>query len=170
MVVVKLQGGLGNQMFQYAFGRKLELKYNIPLYLDLSFLNRRDLGDNFTYRNYDLDIFDLDIKTLSVYPELFHYYITEPSLLYNGEISNIFNNISKQKSIYIDGYWQCDKYFYDIKDTIKSDFSFINTITSGKENELLSEIHWDFARQSAKSYLNFSHENKNLAILDSTNN
>ena len=36
----------------------------------------------------------------------------------------------------------------------------------GKENELLSGIHWTFARQSAKSFLNFSFENNNLAIFN----
>lgn len=36
----------------------------------------------------------------------------------------------------------------------------------GKENELLSGIHWSFARQSAKSFLNFSFENDNLAIFN----
>lgn len=36
----------------------------------------------------------------------------------------------------------------------------------GKENELVSGIHWGFARQSAKSYINFSFENDNLAIFN----
>ena len=36
----------------------------------------------------------------------------------------------------------------------------------GKENQLLSEIQWDFAMQSAKSFLNFSFENNNLAIFN----
>jgi len=39
-------------------------------------------------------------------------------------------------------------------------------IKRGKENELLSDIHWEFARQSAKSFLNFSFENNNLAIFN----
>ncbi len=37
---------------------------------------------------------------------------------------------------------------------------------NGKENELLSGIHWGFARQSAKSYINFSFPNENLAIFN----
>ena len=39
-------------------------------------------------------------------------------------------------------------------------------IKKGKGDELLSGIQWGFARQSAKSFLNFSFENDNLAIFN----
>jgi len=39
-------------------------------------------------------------------------------------------------------------------------------VQKGKENELLSGIQWEFAKQSAKSFLNFSFENDNLAIFN----
>ena len=34
MIVVGINGGLGNQMFQYAFGRQLQEVYHVPLVLD----------------------------------------------------------------------------------------------------------------------------------------
>ena len=33
-IIMKLAGGLGNQMFQYALGRRLSLERNFRLYLD----------------------------------------------------------------------------------------------------------------------------------------
>lgn len=37
MIIVQLSGGLGNQLFQWAFGYNLSLKLNTSLYLDQSF-------------------------------------------------------------------------------------------------------------------------------------
>ena len=49
MVIVRLIGGLGNQMFQYALGRTLALKLGVPLKLDVS-----------GYRDYTLHGYALD--------------------------------------------------------------------------------------------------------------
>ena len=35
MIITKLQGGLANQIFQWAYGKFLSDKYNTPLYLDV---------------------------------------------------------------------------------------------------------------------------------------
>jgi hypothetical protein len=39
MVVVKLEGGMGNQLFQYAAGRYLAQKLNAELKLDIDIYN-----------------------------------------------------------------------------------------------------------------------------------
>ena len=44
MVVVKLSGGLGNQMFQYAFGFILQQRFKIKVKYDFSFfLNKKSI-------------------------------------------------------------------------------------------------------------------------------
>src|SRR2546422_10403719 len=40
MVIVRLMGGLGNQMFQYAAARRVALSNNVPLKLDISWFAR----------------------------------------------------------------------------------------------------------------------------------
>ena len=61
MIIVKLMGGLGNQMFQYACGRRLSTIHNTKLLLDTWFLESRIPLENYTYRDYELDIFNINI-------------------------------------------------------------------------------------------------------------
>jgi len=56
-VIVRLAGGLGNQMFQYAAGRALSIRHSAPLKLDCSFLHFPAKGD--TVRIYGLDRFNI---------------------------------------------------------------------------------------------------------------
>ena len=37
MIISKIQGGLGNQMFQYAYGKHLSYKYNTEIRFDIRF-------------------------------------------------------------------------------------------------------------------------------------
>ena len=53
MIVAKLMGGLGNQMFQYATGRFLSQKYGLPLLLDIEWYRHQEL------RRYTLDCFNI---------------------------------------------------------------------------------------------------------------
>ena len=52
MVVVRIMGGLGNQLFQYAAGRRLAAHHNVPLRLDLSWYNNHPADE--TPRHYEL--------------------------------------------------------------------------------------------------------------------
>jgi hypothetical protein len=57
-VAVKLMGGLGNQLFQYAAGRAASLRLGCPLVLDLSPLKTRVEGE--VERSYMLDVFRIE--------------------------------------------------------------------------------------------------------------
>ena len=43
MVIIKITGGLGNQMFQYAYGNVLSIKSNEALFLDLTWYGKREV-------------------------------------------------------------------------------------------------------------------------------
>lgn len=59
MIMIRLMGGLGNQMFQYAFGRFMSIKYNTELVLDQTLLlDKSSPHEISTHRKYDLDIFN----------------------------------------------------------------------------------------------------------------
>ena len=60
MIIVKMSGGLGNQMFQYALYRKLE-HLGKKVKLDISAYQ----GKN-AFRKFSLDIFDLSYRTANL--------------------------------------------------------------------------------------------------------
>jgi hypothetical protein len=62
MIIVKLQGGLGNQMFQYAIGRQLSIHFKTALKVDSSFYRANPFYENITLRSYQLNIFSLEVE------------------------------------------------------------------------------------------------------------
>ncbi len=63
MIITRLVGGLGNQMFQYALGRRLSCMHNVPLKLDLTGFNDDSL------RHYSLGHYAIHADIASV-PEI----------------------------------------------------------------------------------------------------
>jgi hypothetical protein len=138
MVVVRLIGGLGNQMFQYAAGRALSLLENAKLSLDIAPYEKYQL-----HNGYELDrVFSIQAKKVSE-DELRKFigwggfflnkllvaidfkkglfkskYFREPSFSYYNDFNSLGSNI------YLDGYWQSEKYFQKFEDQIRRDFQF----------------------------------------------
>ena len=140
MIIVKLMGGLGNQMFQYALGRTLSLRWNSDLYLDLNFL--MNTPSNTTPRFYELDKFNIkaDIASSDLLKQvsfsrkdLFRIefqrffkrktvfqYVKEQTINFDSGILDLPDNV------YLDGYWQSEKYFTGINDIIRDDFLILS--------------------------------------------
>lgn len=140
MIIVKLTGGLGNQMFQYATARRLALANVAQLKLDLSWFANIPPGD--TRRQYELHVFNsvqdvashIEVKALRGieirrWPKVVkrlvkttgffmkqtcvrerHYHFDPEILQLRGDV-------------YLDGYWQSEKNFADVKDTIRKDLT-----------------------------------------------
>ena len=63
MIKVALNGGLGNQLFQYAAGRALADKHKTDLLFDvIPLYSKLQLENIATYRKYELGIFSIDAK------------------------------------------------------------------------------------------------------------
>lgn len=133
-------GGMGNQMFQYAFAKSLSLKTNTEFKVDLSFLKRRDLGENFTYRDFDLDIFNIPKNIIKETPTDDLQNISEIMFSYSQETVNIIEqNIGG--GIYLDGYWQSYKYFEEFEDYIKKDFLFKNLVKNNEDTNVKNMLN-----------------------------
>lgn len=113
MIITKLQGGLGNQLFQWAFAKNLSIKYNMDMFLDLNFYNLNLSG--VTKREFSLNKF----------PYLKFNYKYEINTSNTYKICDNFNfkpiNILDSNSYYLDGYWQSEKYFKESEDIIRNE-------------------------------------------------
>ena len=135
MIIVKLIGGMGNQMFQYAFARSISLKTNTEFKINLSFLKRKDLGENFTYRDFDLDIFNISENIIKEIQTDNLQSVSEKMFSYSQEtVNTIEQNIGND--LYLDGYWQSYKYFEEFEDYIKKDFTFKNLVENNKDTNV----------------------------------
>lgn len=148
-IIIKLQGGLGNQLFQYALGRNLSLTRQAVVKYDLSWFGTQ------TKRKYDLGNYRVTVnfatsekaaalqrcerktgKLAFVHNLLYAddtVYIKERSFRFDPAI------LTTTPPAYLDGSWQSEKYFAEVADTIRRDFTLINPAT-GVNAEMLAAI------------------------------
>ena len=135
MIIVKIQGGLGNQMFQYALGRALAEKHSQELYLDA-----REYLRPSCKREYGLDHFSIRAKSASLADvksmETPHFILKKKLKKLFGlpyrlspahvleEKFNLQPSVLERSFGYFDGFWQTQKYFSGISDILRKEFSF----------------------------------------------
>lgn len=138
MVITKLYGGLGNQMYQYAAGKALATKLKSKLILDTSWFEEIKGNPDVAQRVYELDGFNiyperltiLDQAKLSLWPA---HEFKEGGLNYNSDFEGLRGNVI------LDGYWQSYRYFEPYSEVIQSAFAF-QPFTSTENEELLQQI------------------------------
>ena len=153
-VIVRLHGGLGNQMFQYACGRAVANRRNANLLIDLRLLLDRSPRENYVYRNYELNVFQIkqDFASLrdimrvglglrqQVSAKLFG---RPPQWKYRAfeELPGPLQDelLNGNGSVYLDGFWQSAKYFAEIDDLIRREFQLWFPPT-GRADELRRKI------------------------------
>ncbi|MDN3584404.1 alpha-1,2-fucosyltransferase [Mucilaginibacter flavus] len=147
MIIVKIHGGLGNQLFQYAFGRKVAIQNACELKLDLSFFEdqsvRRYALNHYSVMEHIASPADCErlvakhnSKLRHVARKYFRYhphYIEENGLSYNQAYLEV-----KGECLF-NGYWQSEKYFADISHIIRNEFK-VTVKSSGPNIELRKKI------------------------------
>ena len=164
-IVMALQGGLGNQMFQYAAGKAIALRTGADLLFDIIWLRRwRDNLD--TPRDYELhhfpalvnipiadfklcqklgliDPFDVSLsgKLKRHLSGMVRCLIPQRSFIREHGSSHYLELSARtlRGDIYLDGYWQSERYFADFAKLIRADFTF-PSITDNQNLELLENI------------------------------
>jgi hypothetical protein len=143
MVIVRLLGGLGNQMFQYAAGRAIAHRTSAPLRLDLAFYKRPAQSSSpDTSRTYDLDRLNIqagiasrdDVQQIerahrrSVLARIAtRFPAIRPlcrDLVVNERHFNFDPGVTRLRgNVYLDGYWQSEKYFQRIAPAIRKELA-----------------------------------------------
>ncbi|WP_256011179.1 alpha-1,2-fucosyltransferase [Desertivirga xinjiangensis] len=138
-VVARLFGGVGNQLFIYAFARALSLKSNMPLFLDsYSGFIRDSYKRTFQLNNFTLKadkanlkdcLFFFINKRFSLVTSVFY---KKPTLIKEKDQTLLDKSImclDTARPAYIEGYWQSYKYFSDYETQIRSDLNFGTTFS-----------------------------------------
>jgi hypothetical protein len=129
MIITRVTGGLGNQLFQYAAGTSLALRLNTALKLDLSLYGEKGM------RQFELDKFHTNyreatneesapFKNLSVIHRAFYRLrpaykrpvYKQPGFGFDPHFTEAGDGI------YLKGYWQSWKYFEPVEQTIREHF------------------------------------------------
>ncbi len=147
MIIINLKGGLGNQMFQYAFGRALAIKNTDTLKLDTSNLSRASEIGN-TYRPFSLNSFNIkndlataaEIAVLKKPEGLIRKIKKRIRTVLGGDPSNSFKDVylNQTGDLYLDGYWQSPLFFQNIRENLLTEFTL--KLCSEYGNYILEQI------------------------------
>lgn len=139
MIVTKVQGGLGNQLFQYAAALHLSIITKLPLVVDLSFFNEEKFSNLCRLDKFKIDYSEINIdikqlKEFSLANKVRNYLFRNTSIISNPGVDIINGDLLK----------------YPIKSLTrlnkKKDFILIgwlqNEVFFSKVSHLLSENLW----------------------------
>jgi len=121
MKTISLKGGLGNQLFQYAYGRNLEHQGQ-KIIFNTSFFYGGKVKSN-TARDYKLDKFNIETAAK----------FSTKKTLFLTFLNRILNRLSLKNS----DYYQNEKYFKNIEGIIRKEFTLKNPLT--KESQAWQE-------------------------------
>lgn len=107
MNIIRLMGGLGNQIYQYAFGQ-LQKKNGIKVSYDLSWFANHSKTD--THREFVLDKFPVDMQ--------FSKFLKQNTI---SEKEYSFSLTKKKKCNFV-GYWQCLDTYFPILEQLQKEF------------------------------------------------
>ncbi len=128
MIIIKIKGGLGNQMFQYAIAKAFSLETKRPFQLDIS------IYESYKLHNYGLNHFNIQsnfylpesiwkIRLKQLFNKVVFYNEDHHSFNHNPNLIQ-----TKSDILFLEGYYQTQKYFIKYENEIRNDFQIITPL------------------------------------------
>ena len=170
IIVVRLYGGLGNQLFTYAAAKRLSVSNNCKLYID----SKSGFFRDFVYkRAYRLDAFEITASSSWLFSLLGFCFAFLRKLMIpiNNHLSPSRQFLVLQKklsfdpfllsleikhSVLFEGFWQSEGYFKDIESIIRNEFRFKDAYVN-EIYPLLKEINFKRAVAIHVRHFNDAH-------------
>ena len=132
MIIVRILGGLGNQMFQYAYAKALSLDgYDVKL--NLSKIKKYKLHGGYQLAKYKIDLEIANYVSILLEKIGIKKSKKEKNLLFDDNLKSLKGNE------YVKGYFQTEKHFKEIRNTLLSEF-VINQKVSLKTDKISKHI------------------------------
>ena len=122
MIIVRILGGLCNQMFQYAYAKALESK-GFKVKLDLSGFKNYKLHGGYQLDKYNINIQSVKGSTLFLSKINPFRVVKEKNLLFSDSLS------SPKGNEYVKGYFQTEKYFSEIRNTLLKQYCLLGKLS-----------------------------------------
>jgi hypothetical protein len=134
MIIIRFQGGIGNQMFDYALYRQLqingkEVKADLSTFHDAKEIRSFKLQEAFGVKldvASDWEIFCLAGGSNSFFKRVVRKLFKQKNLYTEERIGSV-ENFYQMETGFANGYWQSEKWFPDVADLLKKEFVFQKT-------------------------------------------
>ena len=122
MLIIKITSGLGNQMFQYAFGRALSLRRKEDLFLDTNSYKAQSIKD--TPRRFILDQYKIiariaNPETIAPYWNPFRIFLKRVWKKIFPKSDYVYQtSLATSPRTYLEGHFATEKYFKEYRDVL----------------------------------------------------
>lgn len=127
MVIVRIVGGLGNQMFQYAYAKALQ-QNGFEVQLDLSKFKTYKLHGGYHLDKFNIDLDIADNFSILLAKLQLKKNKKEQSLLFDKNLLQLYGNE------YVKGYFQTEEYFKNIRNILLNQFTLIHSLSASTLN------------------------------------
>jgi hypothetical protein len=138
MIITKIKGGLGNQLFQYAVGRAVALHHKVPLKLDLTIFETYKLHNGYRLDQFAIqadiapknEIIKLKGGNNVLFSALRKVGLVKRKSYFKEKRTSYFDaSVFKNNSVYLDGYWQNELYFKNIRELLLRELSPVSSMS-----------------------------------------